>query len=143
MQALQILIELGLMAVLIIGIIRVLARSGKVVSGSEVGALRSNTQYANSVVGADDPRKYYVRLMNFKLIGYAVNAPVVLVEPEELAVLAPFIDDRIRQNMLLGKDREAQTAALETFKQRMIQKGVWPQAIGPEVEITTVLNEPS
>jgi hypothetical protein len=93
----------------------------------DVAALRSVIKYANAAVGADDPRKYDLRVMEMKVTsGHDLIAPVVLFTARELATSAPFIEVCLRDNFVQDAGLADRRIVLKGFKQRMIKKRIWP-----------------
>jgi hypothetical protein len=123
----------GLLGALVVGVVSKFVTSGRVIKYSEVAALRSVTKEANTRIGTDDPRKRPLRVMTQRFLTYDTTLPVLLVPPEELAVLAPFIDDRLRRGLAQGLESRAENSALEAFKQRMVRQGIWPHSSPQEM----------
>jgi hypothetical protein len=46
--------------------------------------------------------------------------------PRELAVLAPFIDEKLQAYSVDGSASSKQIATLTKFKRRMVRQGFWP-----------------
>jgi hypothetical protein len=94
-----------------------------ITNAAEVKALEEVAKFAEARVVTNDKRGRALRILHFKLLNYHLWIPIVLLSDKELAILAPFIDERCEWTV--GSATE--TAALSSFKQRMVQRGRWPR----------------
>jgi hypothetical protein len=135
MLGLEFVIGVMLLGIMVVGIIRKFAFSGRITQSAEVSALRTVLKDADSAIGKDDPRKYFLRVVGEGLLQYELTAPVVLISTEELQVLAPFINTRLAAQETPDTERKA----LATFKDRMIQQNLWP----PDAARHPVVTQPT
>lgn len=131
-------LEVGLLGAAVVGIILKTVGSGRVTKISEVVALRRVIEDANKTVALDNPSKHLLRTMGAKLVNYGLNLPVVLFSSDELAVLAPFIEIRLRDGAIQKpKSAHDAQAALAEFKARMVNQDIWPHPASSQTATIT------
>jgi hypothetical protein len=94
---------------------------------------------AKAHITKDDPRRYYLRVVDQRLRQYELTVPLVLMSAEDLRVLAPFIDIRLSTH---ETPRDEQNV-LAAFKERMVRQNLWPSDTQPHAAAQSTIADPA
>jgi len=126
-RILQGIVYAGLSVALIIGLIRAYWRSTWIVRRDEIKALGCIAHTAiHGLESLMDPANYSLRVANMRLNNS--HYPIVILPYEEPGALAHYVDGYLTGNLVADNAITNMRADLVKFRERMINKGIWPSS---------------